>query len=281
MIALSMGGSFRTMRHLARRNTSCRNTRLWPLSAHACSPVHRCVFTLAGFVKGVTGLVLPTISVGLLALILPLVEAAAILILPSFVTNVWQLLAGPAFGTVVRRLWPMMLAVCIGTWAGLGLMTGAVARGGTALLGGGLVVYAIGELIAKPFPVLPSREPFLGPPIGLLTGLMTAVIGVFVIPAVPYLQALDLDKEEFVEALGLSFTVSTIALAVNVTLDGGLQISMAASSVVALAASGVGMAIGQAVRLRMSAGTFRRWLFCRPAFARFYLIAHWAAGLAS
>jgi uncharacterized membrane protein YfcA len=54
------------------------------------------VFALAGFIKGVIGLGLPTISMGLLAIIMPPVEAAAILILPSFVTNVWQMLAGPS-----------------------------------------------------------------------------------------------------------------------------------------------------------------------------------------
>jgi len=41
------------------------------------------------------------------------------------------------------------------------------------------------------------------PLIGLATGLVTGSTGVFVIPAVPYLQALDLDKEDLVQALGL------------------------------------------------------------------------------
>ena len=61
------------------------------------------VFALAGLVKGALGLGLPTISMGLLALVMPPIEAAAILIVPSFVTNVWQLLAGPAFGSVALQ----------------------------------------------------------------------------------------------------------------------------------------------------------------------------------
>jgi uncharacterized protein len=93
------------------------------------------VFALAGFVKGVIGLGLPTISMGLLTVVMPPVQAAAILILPSLVTNVWQMVPGPALPVVMRRLWPMMLAVWLGTWAGLGLMTGATARFGTTLLG--------------------------------------------------------------------------------------------------------------------------------------------------
>jgi hypothetical protein len=41
------------------------------------------VFTLAGFAKGVIGLGLPAISMGLLAVVMPPIEAAAILILRS------------------------------------------------------------------------------------------------------------------------------------------------------------------------------------------------------
>ena len=82
------------------------------------------VFALAGVVKGVIGLGLPTIAMGLLAIVMPPVEAAAILIVPSLLTNIWQMIAGPSLAIIVRRLWPMMIAVCAGTWAGLGLMTG-------------------------------------------------------------------------------------------------------------------------------------------------------------
>ncbi|MBN9265741.1 MAG: sulfite exporter TauE/SafE family protein, partial [Hyphomicrobium sp.] len=51
------------------------------------------VFVLAGLTKGVIGLGLPTISMGLLALVMPPVQAAALLALPSFVTNFWQMAA--------------------------------------------------------------------------------------------------------------------------------------------------------------------------------------------
>jgi uncharacterized protein len=62
------------------------------------------VFALAGLTKGIIGLGLPTISMGLLAIVMAPVEAAAILVLPSFITNVWQMVAGPSLQIVVRRL---------------------------------------------------------------------------------------------------------------------------------------------------------------------------------
>lgn len=219
------------------------------------------VFVLAGLTKGVIGLGLPTISMGLLALVLPPIEAAAILLLPSALTNIWQMLAGPSLGRVMRRLWPMMIGVCLGTWAGLGLMTSAGARYGTALLGFALAVYALTGLAALRFHVEPKREPSLGPLTGAITGVVTAATGVFVIPAVPYLQAIGLEKEDLVQALGLSFTVSTLALAVNVAAAGALDVAVAAPTLLALALACAGMWIGQVVRLRLSANVFRRCFF--------------------
>ena len=219
------------------------------------------VFFLAGFVKGVIGLGLPTIAMGLLAIVMPPVEAAGLLILPSLLTNAWQMIAGPSLRPLVRRLWPTMLAVCLGTWAGLGLMTGVGARYGTALLGGALALYALMGLFSVRFALARKRERILGPATGAITGAITAATGVFVIPAVPYLQAIGLEREELVQALGLSFTVSTLALSVNVAASGGFDVSIAAPACVALVVAGAGMWIGQIARLRLSAGLFRRCFF--------------------
>lgn len=229
------------------------------------------VFALAGLVKGVIGLGLPTIAMGLLATAMPPVQAAAVLLLPSFVTNVWQMIAGPALGRVVRRLWPMMIAVCVGTWAGLGLMTGASARYGTSFLGAALVVYAVTALVRWRLAVRAAWVPWLSPVIGALTGLITAATGVFVIPAVPYLQAIGLEKEDLVQALGLSFTVSTLALAVNVGAEGGLRVAMAGDTVVALVLACAGMWLGQAIRLRLSPAAFRAWFFSGMLLLGLYL----------
>jgi uncharacterized protein len=229
------------------------------------------VFALAGFIKGVVGLGLPTIAMGLLALVMPPVEAAAILILPSLVTNVWQMVAGPSLAEVVRRLWPMMLTVCLGTWAGIGFMTGPQVRYGTVLLGVCLAVYAVLNLAVVRFAVARSWEPLLGPVSGALTGAITAATGIFAIPAVPYLQAIGLEKEDLVQALGLSFTVSTVALAVNVGVAGGLNTSMAGTTLAALVAVCLGMGAGQVIRLRLSAETFWRWFFVGLLILGLYL----------
>src|SRR5215470_10379763 len=101
------------------------------------------IFLLAGFIKGVIGLGLPTISVSLLAVAMPPGKALAIVIVPAIVTNIWQTFVGPHLLDIVRRLWPLMIGTAAGIWLNAGAMTGPYARYGAVVLGILLVVYAI------------------------------------------------------------------------------------------------------------------------------------------
>ena len=216
-------------------------------------------FFLAGIVKGVTGMGLPTVAMGVLGAILSPLAAAALLIVPSFVTNVWQLASGPGLTGLIRRLWPMMLGIVLGTVAGSFLLTGGHTQATTAGLGVALILYAGFTLVARQLCVPARLEPWLSPAIGLTTGVITGGTGVFVIPAVPYLQALGLGKDDLIQALGLSFTVSTMALAAGLAWRGALALDGLALSSLAIVPALLGMGLGQAVRKRVSPGTFRRW----------------------
>jgi len=218
-------------------------------------------FLLAGLVKGVIGLGLPTVSMGLLTLVMAPAKAASLLIVPSFVTNVWQLAAGPSFRRLAYRLWPMLAGVVLGTLAGTGILTGSHAEQAAIALGLMLMIYGGLGLTSVRFSVPSAAEWWLGPLIGVLTGLVTAASGVFVIPAVPYLGALNLDKEDMIQALGLSFTVSTIALAAALAAAGAFAIGDIGASTAALAPALLGMAAGGALRGRFSEKTFRRVFF--------------------
>lgn len=216
-------------------------------------------FLGAGVVKGVTGMGLPTVAMGVLGALLSPLAAASLLIVPSMVTNLWQLLAGPAFGALVRRLWPMMAASVAGTLAAGSLLTGGDTRVTTLALGGTLVGYAIYTLLARPLRVPAGAERWLSPLVGLMTGVIAGGTGVFVIPAVPYLQALGLEKDDLVQALGLSFTISTLALAVGLAVRGAYQVDNLALSAMAVLPALIGMGAGQVLRRAVSPATFRRW----------------------
>ena len=219
------------------------------------------VFVLGGFVKGVVGLGLPTVTIGLMTLVMAPAEAAALLVVPSLVTNVWQFAVGPRLVALVKRLFTLLVGLCVGVWLGAGLVTGADVQTAVMALGIALALYALSGLFSLHLLVTPRIEPWLAPAVGVATGIVTAATGVFVIPLVPYLQSLALEKDDLVQALGISFTVATVALAFALTGEGALNLAVAGVSLLALAPALLGMWIGQHVRSRIRAETFRRWFF--------------------
>src|SRR6516165_12627902 len=111
------------------------------------------IFLLAGFIEGVIGLGLPTVSVSLLALAMPPGRALAIVIVPAIVTNIWQTFVGPYLRDIVRRLWPLMIGTAVGIWLNAGALTGPSARYASIVLGLLLVTYAVTGLRKLAFSV--------------------------------------------------------------------------------------------------------------------------------
>ncbi|WP_431284632.1 sulfite exporter TauE/SafE family protein [Humitalea sp. 24SJ18S-53] len=219
------------------------------------------VFLLAGFVKGVTGLGLPTVGVGLLSLVMPPAVAASFIVVPSLVTNLWQMVGGGALVPLLRRLWPMQAGIVGGTAAGA-MLLGSGGSGAVLALGLALLGYAAIGLSPWALPRVPGGiEAWGGPLAGGATGVVSAATGVFVIPAVPYLQGLGLGREALVQALGLSFTTATVALGVALMLTGSLGGGVAAGSLLALGPALAGLWIGQRVRRAVRPEVFRRCFF--------------------
>ncbi|WP_316398659.1 sulfite exporter TauE/SafE family protein [Bradyrhizobium sp. 33ap4] len=228
-------------------------------------------FLLAGFVKGTLGLGLPTVAMGLLATTMAPGQAIAIVIVPAIVTNIWQTFVGPYLRDIIKRLWPLMLGTVAGIWINAGLLTGPYAAYGTVVLGVLLVIYAIAGLSRFSFKVARRDEKWIGGIVGVITGLISAATGVQVIPSMPFMQAIGMEKDELVQALGVFFTTATVALAFNLTASGLLTAATALPGAVAMAASFTGMFIGQAVRTRMHPEVFRRWFLIAMILLGIYL----------
>jgi len=228
-------------------------------------------FLLAGLVKGVVGMGLPPVAIGLMALAMPPAQAAALVLVPAFVTNIWQMTAGRNFFVMVRRLWPLLVCICIGVWLCRDVMTAQTSRLPQLLLGLMLMLYAVYGALS-PTPRLPARyEPYVAPIVGLTTGAILAATGLMQIPLFPYLQAINLEKEEMLQALGLSFFISALALGTALANASVLRTETALLSLFALLPATAGMVLGRYYVSRISAAAFKRW----------FLIAMFLIGLAS
>ena len=220
------------------------------------------VFAIAGAIKGTIGLGLPAVSMGLLTMVISPFQAATLLIIPSMVTNFWQLFAEGNVLKLVRRFWPMLLGIAIGSVWSIFPTLGHSEFKSEALLGGMLALYGLYGLCAKKMPNLAPYEKWLSPIVGYLGGALTVATGVVVIPIVPYLQSLQQPRDDLVQSLGLAFTVSTICLAVFLHQNpvGDMPIDYAMSAM-ALIPALLGMWVGTKLRYKISEQKFRKVFF--------------------
>ena len=237
-------------------------------------------FLLAGFVKGVIGLGLPTVSLALLSVLLDLPGAMALLLVPSFVTNAWQALAGGHTGPVLRRIWPFLLLASTTIWLGAKALRQVELAWLSALLGLLLMTYAATSLRGWSLTISPAREKPLGALLGIVNGILTGMTGSFVVPGVIYLQAIGLNRDALVQAMGMLFALSTLALAIALQRNALLSLEQASYSTLALLPAIVGMALGRRLRLLFSETLFRRIFFCALLALGSYIVLAALAGLA-
>lgn len=219
------------------------------------------VFLLSGMVKGIIGMGLPTVAMAGLALLVSPATAAALLIVPALVTNIRQFAALPSAGAMSLRLAFLLGGIAVGTLAGVLPRLGGGSGFAHVALGLVLVMYGALGLGRLRLPPVDGRRRGLGFAVGYVTGSITAATGVSIIPSVPYLQALQLDKDGLVQAMGLSFTVATLALAVSLGVNAALTSELLFLSALALLPAVAGMRVGDAIRARVDEDRFRRWFF--------------------
>jgi len=210
-------------------------------------------FIVAGIAKG-----MPPIAIGLMSFAVPLESAIAIMVVPTMVTNIWQAIYGGGFRPLMRRFGTMAVTAMVGILA-VGYLLSDLGSPGTAgWVGVLLVLYSL--IALTPYrPRVPRRaEPWANPLIGLASGAVAGSTGVAAVPFLPYMQSLDMDRHELVQALGIMFVFITGMLAVSLALHGAYHLTTSVAGIAALAPTMVGVWLGQHARRRLSAETFRR-----------------------
>ena len=222
--------------------------------------------------KGVVGWGCPSVAMGLLVVFMPPPQAAAVLVVPSLVTNIWQLAAGPRFTALAKRFATMMAGVFLGTFIGVGILTGDAVAFANGALGAVLVIYGVLSLLAVRFNVAPRA--------GALDvtddrsryrrahrrdrHFFSAGRAVF--------QLAQARARRSHPDSGLSFTVSTIALGLALGTRGVFGWDLGFASLLALVSAVIGMFAGQRLRRRIQPEIFRRWFLISLVVLGVYMI---------
>jgi uncharacterized membrane protein YfcA len=217
------------------------------------------IFILAGFVKGVAGFGLPTVSIALIALFKPIPEAIGLMLVPAFVTNIWQGLAGGQLRIVVPRIAVFLFCAVIATVAAAWHLSAVDSRLLAGLLGLSLLASASLALLAPNLPA-PSRalERILAPPMGAISGVLAGFTGSFLVPAAPWVQAIRLPREQFVQAYGVCVLAINASLTLTLAGGGVMTREIGIMSLLSLPPALGGMFLGQKLRLFLPEARFRK-----------------------
>ena len=219
------------------------------------------VFLLAGTVKGLVGLGLPTITIALTSLFLPLTEAIALIALPTIFTNVWQAAIGGQFRVIVRRQWPLIVPLVVSLYLTMWLVGQRGPSWAFLVLAAVLVLYSGLGLLRIRLHIHADLERPLAPVIGVVSGFVAGLVGVPIIPLMPYLQGLDIKPSELVQTLGVVLFATSLILTASLLFFGLLDGPRAIVSAVAVVPALAGMWLGQQVRQRLSVEQFRLAVF--------------------
>ena len=215
------------------------------------------VFLLAGTIKGVVGIGMPTTSIGVMSQFTDPRLAITLAVFPIVVANGWQMYrAGNILGTV-RRYWIFGAVLGVVLLATSLLATSISTTILVTLLGIMIVLFSITSLALKP-PILPEKYDRIGQVVaGTLAGISGGLTAIWGPPMIIYFLSRRLDKDEFVRASSVLLLAGSIPLLIGYINNGLLDGPTATLSAILVIPTLLGFTLGELVRRRLGSEKFR------------------------
>lgn len=216
------------------------------------------VFLVAGLVKGLAAFGIPLVTMPLLALMVPVPTAAALAVIPIFVSNLVQAAQMRAGLPVARRLWPVFVVMPVVMFTTARLIT-VIDPAWLFMLVGSMIVIFVALNAARKVPSVPSR---LSLPLSALSGLIAGLIGgatsFYAFPSLQLFIALRLAQVEFVFATSAMFVAGAIGQGAGYSEIGLLRSTELVVSILANIPLLLGQLLGQRIARGGSVDRFRR-----------------------
>ena len=190
------------------------------------------VYLIAGTIKGLLGLGLPTTAITLMSFFLSPLQALAMNLMPMF-----------AFS----------------------FLTASISAGYLQLIiSFSVIIFALYNLFQKPITLSEDKDIFWQITLGALAGILGALTSMWAVPLVIYLMARNLTPKDFVDASGFLLLVGCLPLAIGYISTDIFTNDVIVPSLFGTAAAVAGFVIGEYLRAFINAPLFRRlllWFF--------------------
>lgn len=219
-----------------------------------------CALTAGGFTKGVVGIALPLTAISLMTPIVDAPTAVGMMPVPILLTNLWQAFHGGRIVPTIRRLYPMLVCLPVGTVFGVKLLSMGDKAFINGTLGSFIVIFALLTQYRTQSRLSLEWERLLGPVVGLVAGFIGGMSTFFGPPLIIFLISLGLKKEAFIKTVGFAFCVSIVSMILSLAAYGVYEPPDFFWSGIATGPTVIGLLIGQRLRDRIPEKGFRRTL---------------------
>lgn len=215
-----------------------------------------CIFLIAGTIKGLIGIGLPTIAISLLSLVIDARLAITLTIIPMFASNVWQVFREGRIRETLKRYWifSTILIVSILTTA---LFSRVIPSNIILIILGAVVTtYAILSLLKWTPQIADKYEAHAQAGLGLAAGLLGGFTAIWAPPLIIYLTARQTPKDEFIRATGMLITIGSIPLLIGYVQNGLLTSDLVATAGMMVIPVLMGFIAGEYLRHYISTAKF-------------------------
>ena len=215
-------------------------------------------FLIAGLVKGSTGIGFSTTALPVMMFYIDPKVSIPLVIIPSITSNILVMAQSFHFISALKRFYTLYIATLPGLYAGVMLLGNTKSSVSRAVLGVVLFLYGIWAFIKRTPPLSPKAEKILRIPAALTTGIVNGLTGSQVMPMLPYMLSIQMDKDTFVQAINLSFTFSSLTMIILLNHMGIFRMENFPVAFLGLVPTAVGIYAGNKVRKSLNEEAYRK-----------------------
>lgn len=214
-------------------------------------------FFAGAFIKGLTGLGFVSLCLPVIALFIKLEEAIPLVVLPSLLSNVIMIYQTGRLKQSLRRFWLLYISALPGIYAGVLILNMVGNYAAKIVLGILSIAYSLLLLLKIEISIPEKNERILSVPVGLTNGFLNGLTGTQIIPMLPYLLSLKLDRNGMINAINLGFTLSIIVLLIIFGKFDLISLETLKYSIVGAIPVAAGIYLGGKLRHKISEERFK------------------------
>ncbi len=220
-------------------------------------PIAAGVFLLAGIIKGLVGVGLPTAVISMLSQFTDPRIAIAMLLLPALVSNIFQAHKNKMILKSIKLFWPFLGIMIIGILIFSQYAADFSADTLTIFVGIMIMVFVIVNLFVKPIAIPERFDLAFQIVLGAIAGIIGGLTSLWAPAVVVYLMSKHMPKNEFVGAMGILLLGGSLPLLAGYWQAGLTTPTLLLYSALMVIPTLLGVALGEKGRHFLNGQQFR------------------------